>query len=466
MKNKILVVLFITLFLSFTSCVKPNNDQDPESLEHEHNFCITESDDEYHWLRCSFEGCTKISDKTKHDFSINESDDEYHWKKCSFEGCDEISDKIQHDFSITESDDEYHWKKCSIEGCNEISEKSEHDLSSYGCDEEYHWQKCSFDGCTKTGEKCKHVLNIKNSEIIEGNINTRTYLSGNCQYCNHITDKIAANKYIYNATIDNWFRYRVVDVTTDYVIVNRNSMLLTAEFYSPEALIEVSKKYAILEIKVLETYNKYIVNVNSSSIYSKLDEYKTAFMIVPMHLLDYYTRCDEYIAPLTSFDICLDYSQYYVDYIVEEFGYDDDSGFSQFKNQKYSSELYSDYCTFIPYFEYNYFVIDGIAGFLDKIESVGVLPIVDGKIDFSLYTEEEKELFFNTDEEYYPRDTIYRYLTKYVDEEHKFTFDYTLEELRVWLQEYSQYLYDAEQKFIEEDGKLYVLVNFAPKPPY
>ena len=488
MKNKIIVVLFITLFISFTSCTKASNNQEPEL--HEHNFCIIESDDEYHWKRCSYEGCNeisekskhdlsdigydneyhwkkcsyegcnKISDKTEHDFCISESDDEYHWKRCSCEGCDEIRDKVPHDFSITESDDEYHWLKCSIEGCTKTTEKSEHDLSAYEFDDDYHWEKCNFEGCTKTGEKSKHTLNPSCSEIIEGNVNTHSYYHGKCINCDHIIDKKAANTYIYNATIDNWFRYRVLDVTTDYVIVNSYSIYFTEEFYSPEALVEASKKYALLHVEVLETYNEYVVDANSLNRYSSLNENKEAFMIVPIQLLDYYTRCDEYIAPLTSCDISIEYSQYYVDFLVDEFGYEDDSGFSQFKNQKYASEFYSDYCAYIPYFdykfyEYNHVTVGGISRFLENVESIGVLPIVDGKIDFSLYSEEEKELFFNTDGEYYSIDTIYRYLNKYVDEDHKFTFDYTLEELRVWLQEYSQYLYEAEQKFIEEDGKLF-----------
>ena len=76
MKNKLLIVLFITLFLSFTSCAKPNNNSNLQTQEHVHNFCITESDDEYHWLKCSYEGCNEISDKGEHNLSVTKFDDE------------------------------------------------------------------------------------------------------------------------------------------------------------------------------------------------------------------------------------------------------------------------------------------------------------------------------------------------------------------------------------------------------
>ena len=405
MKNKLLIVLLITLFLSFTSCAKNNGNQDQEPQGHEHNFCITECDDEYHWKKCSYEGCTKTS------------------------------------------------------------EKSEHNLSDYGCDDEYHWQKCSFDGCTKTGEKTLHAFDYSKKTIIEGNVNTYSYIRTVCDECGCISDIKCANRYRFDASINNWFRYRVVEVLTDYVIVNWNSMLLIDEFYTPEALIEVSKKYAVLKLEVLETYNEYIVNAKSIEPYSDIDSDIYLFMLVPMHLLDYYTRCDEYIAPLTEFDLSLYYDQNFVDYSVESLGYEDDSGYIQFKRQKYSSRYFDiNSYVYIPYYEYNY-RYGGLDIFFKSANSLNVLPVVDGKIDYSLYSEEEKELFFNIDDKHSPKDTIYRYLNVYVDEEHKFTFDYTLEELRIWLQEYSQYLYEAEQKFIEEDGKLFIFPGCG-KPGY
>ncbi|MGM9899342.1 MAG: hypothetical protein ACI32E_02030 [Bacilli bacterium] len=405
MKNKLLIVLFITLFLSFTSCAKPNNNSNLQTQEHVHNFCITESDDEYHWLKCSYEGC------------------------------------------------------------NEISEKGEHDLSVTECDDEYHWKKCNFDGCNKIGEKSKHYFDYSKRTIIDGNVNTYSYMRIICDECGCISDTKCANEYRFDASINNWFRYRVVDVVTDYVLVNSSSHLLYSWIDStPEALIEASKTYAVLKLEVLETYNKYVVNAKSDDNYKYLDSYKYAFMLVPMQLLDYYTRCEEYIAPLTQLTTSLAYEQRFVDYLVENLGYEDDSGYIQFKRQKYSTGFFDNYNVFVPYYQYN-FRYGNLEELFKYANTINVLPIVNGRIDYSLYSEEEKELFFNIDDKHSPKDTIYRYLNVYVDEEHKFTFDYTLEELRVWLQEYSQYLYEAEQKFIEEDGKLFILPGCG-KPGY
>ena len=212
-------------------------------------------DETHHWHTCTIDGCTEISNFKEHNWSktptlVNhknvytcetcgqtreevvpcnfvgakwETDGDYHWHKCTVDGCSEIDTKLIHKFGEPEiiiydkkHDNMYvcecgykkyeniphtyewdkgnntnHWQVCVVEGCEEQKDHGFHNWSTpivsehnnhYSCptcnatkvevipcdfeetwsyDNTYHYHKCKIDGCVEVKDKAEHNMGEK-----------------------------------------------------------------------------------------------------------------------------------------------------------------------------------------------------------------------------------------------------------------------------------------------------------------
>ena len=137
---------------------------------HQHTYGGWKSDATYHWQECTDPNCpdpTKgITNKASHIFSNGActvcgyrgqteehhfgtewiSDEEYHWHKCTDEGCDAISGKAPHEWTgwlVNDDRPEVHAQRCN---CGYLG--STHSTLKYvAINGEQHQKQCPVDGC-------------------------------------------------------------------------------------------------------------------------------------------------------------------------------------------------------------------------------------------------------------------------------------------------------------------------------
>lgn len=137
---------------------------------HQHTYGGWKSDATYHWQECTDPNCpdpTKgITNKASHSFSNGActvcgyrdqteehhfgtewiSDEEYHWHKCTDEGCDAISGKAPHEWTgwlVNDDRPEVHAQRCN---CGYLG--STHSTLKYvAINGEQHQKQCPVDGC-------------------------------------------------------------------------------------------------------------------------------------------------------------------------------------------------------------------------------------------------------------------------------------------------------------------------------
>ncbi len=350
----------------------------------------------------------------------------------------------------------------------------EHKYTKLAYDSEYHWKECSYPNCDSISEKQKHYPGLLNKHkyknLIEGNVDTRSYFADVlCDGCGQTYNEVATNTYFLHTNIFNLFRFRIKEVDTDTVIVNSQIWRYLPGY--PMDPYEFSKQYALLKIEVLETYIQYNngnassdIMIDKGSCYGELFSREDKYLIVPSHLLEYYTRYDEYITEYTDNKLSLYYNEGVAKVWADSCGYDNPKEFEKYKGE-YDSDYFLANNILLPY-RYDISNMGSPMFSFSSCNTMPVIPILDGKIDFSRYTEEEKKLFYNAENmcTAYARnngDTIIRYLVHYVSDKFSFSFDYTLEEFRQWYSTYTTYLLESQKKFIQEDGEIYNYFNSA-----
>jgi len=174
--------IFLLLSILFCLCgfaeatdfvVHKTSDVEVKSGEHANSKIFVESDDNYHYYKCSDEECTKVFRTYGHTYG-----EQYHTRSCTCGKCERY-------FPNQKTLKGQHWKYCTEPNCFKIQSDyhkgGTHDNKGVcesckvtyqthgesngdrGYNETYHWSSCSFAGCTHKSyqEHVKGLIQIE-----------------------------------------------------------------------------------------------------------------------------------------------------------------------------------------------------------------------------------------------------------------------------------------------------------------
>ena len=202
-------ILFFTVFLLLAGAMHPfplraaEIDPEESSSEHVHDFTERVYDDEYHWFRCSVDGCDEISEKTAHAL-VEANDSSTHWTFCE---CGYESQHENHNFEWV-STEEKHWQRCTL--CGYETAKEDHEPGPEATDKEP--QVCLICDYELVSRRDTHTAKIHydNSECLDFEF-TDDYAYGDGNVATKLYKAYETEKVELRVTDPKWPSIEIVD---------------------------------------------------------------------------------------------------------------------------------------------------------------------------------------------------------------------------------------------------------------